>query len=118
MTDDTNPTNATETPADTATATDADTELTELTELARGAEFTATEEEVAEAIEDAAAELGQSADEVRENVAYIMDSTFEDEGVSTSFNESISGTSLEHDEVGTGDPRLEALELYKLRQRI
>ncbi|MFB1065765.1 hypothetical protein [Natrinema sp. H-ect4] len=55
---------------------------------------------------------------MRGNVAYIMDSTFEEEGVSTSFNESISGASLEHDEVGTGDPRLEALELYKLRQRI
>lgn len=116
MTDDTNSTNATDASADAATSTDADP--TELTELARGAEFTAAEEEVAKAIEDAAAELGQSADEVRENVAYIMDSTFEDEGVSTSFNESISGTSLEHDEVGTGDPRLEALELYKLRQRI
>ncbi|WP_436345009.1 hypothetical protein [Natronorubrum sp. FCH18a] len=91
---------------------------TELEELSRGAEFTASEDEVVEAIEDAAEELGQSFEEVRENVAYIMDSTFDDEGVSTSFNESISGASLEHDEVGTGDPRLEALELYKLRQRI
>ena len=74
--------------------------------------------EVTDAIEDAADELGQSFETVRGNVAYIMDSPFEEEGVSTSFNESISGASLEHDEVGTGDPRLEALELYKLRQRI
>ncbi|MFC4438613.1 MULTISPECIES: hypothetical protein [Natrialbaceae] len=94
------------------------TDVTELEELSRGAEFTASEEDVIEAIEEAADELDQSFEEVRENVAYIMDSTFEDEGVSTSFNESISGTSLEHDEVGTGDPRLEALDLYKLRQRI
>lgn len=90
----------------------------ELAELERGAEFTASEEEVVEAIEEAAEELDQDFEEVRENVAYIMDSSFEEEGVSTSFNESISGASLDHDETGTGDPRLEALELYKLRQRI
>lgn len=90
----------------------------ELRELSRGAEFTASEEEVTEAIEEAADELDESFEEVRENVAYIMDSTFDDDGVSTSFNESISGASLEHDEVGTGDPRLEALELYKLRQKV
>ena len=101
--------------ADTTTGASTDTELKE---LSRGAEFTASEDEVVEAIEDAADELGQSFEEVRENVAYIMDSSFEEEGVSTSFNESISGASLDHDEVGTGDPRLEALELYKLRQRI
>lgn len=90
----------------------------DLAEFERGAEFTASEEEVVEAIEEAAEELDQDFEEVRENVAYIMDSSFEEEGVSTSFNESISGTSLDHDETGTGDPRLEALELYKLRQRI
>lgn len=90
----------------------------ELAELERGAEFTASEEEVVEAIEAAADDLGQEFEEVRDNVAYIMDSSFEEEGVSTSFNESISGASLDHDTVGTGDPRLEALELYKLRQRV
>lgn len=90
----------------------------ELRELARGAEFTATDEEVEQAIEETAEELDQSPEEVRENVAYIMDSTFEEEGVSTSFNEMVSGTSLEDDIGSTGDPRLEALEMYKLRQRI
>ncbi|MDF9744371.1 hypothetical protein [Natrinema salsiterrestre] len=90
----------------------------DLNELSRGAAFTASEDEVIEAIADAADELDQPFEEVRENVAYIMDSTFDDDGVSTSFNESVSGASLEHDEVGTGDPRLEALELYKLRQRL
>lgn len=90
----------------------------ELRELARGAEFTATDEEVEKAIEETAEELGEPTEEVRENVAYIMDSTFEEEGVSTSFNEMVSGTSLEDDVSSTGDPRLEALEMYKLRQRI
>ncbi|SER09053.1 hypothetical protein [Natrinema salaciae] len=94
------------------------TDDVDLAELSRGAAFTASDEDVREAIEDAAAELDRSVAEVRENVAYIMDSTFDDDGVSTSFNESVSGASLEHDEVGTGDPRLEALELYKLRQRL
>lgn len=90
----------------------------ELRELARGAEFTATDEEVEQAIETAAEELDKTPEEVRENVAYIMDSTFEEEGVSTSFNEMVSGTSLEDDITSTGDPRLEALEMYKLRQKI
>lgn len=84
-------------------------------ELDRGAEFTASDEEVEEAIVDAAEELDESVETVRENVEYIMD---QGEGISTSFNESVSGASLDHDEVGTGDPRLEALEIYKLRKKI
>ncbi|WP_330630619.1 hypothetical protein [Halocatena halophila] len=90
----------------------------ELRELARGASFTATDEEVKAAIEETADELGQSPEEVHENVAYIMDSTFEEGGVSTSFNEMVSGSSLEDDHSSTGDPRLEALEMYKLRQKL
>ena len=90
----------------------------ELRELARGASFTASDEEVDEAIAEAADELGESEAEVRENVAYIMDSTFEEEGVSTSFNEMVSGAGLDDDAESTGDPRLEALELYEMRQRL
>jgi hypothetical protein len=90
----------------------------ELRELARGASFTASDEEVEEAIAEAAEELDESEEEVRDNVAYIMDSSFEEEGVSTSFNEMVSGASLEDDISSTGDPRLEALEMYKLRQRV
>lgn len=90
----------------------------DLRELSRGASFTASEEEVEAAIEEAADELGQSFEEVRENVAYIVDSTFEEEGVSTSFNEMVSGAGLEDDAESTGDPRLEALKMYKLRQRL
>lgn len=90
----------------------------ELRELDRGATFTASEEAVDAAIAEAAEELGQSEATVRENVAYIMDSTFEAEGVSTSFNEMVSGAALDDDVGSTGDPRLEALELYTLRQRL
>lgn len=90
----------------------------ELRELARGASFTADDEAVDRAIAEAAAELDESEAAVRENVAYIMDSTFEEEGVSTSFNEMVSGAALEDDVHSTGDPRLEALEMYKLRQRL
>jgi hypothetical protein len=90
----------------------------ELRELARGASFTASDEEVEEAIAEAAEELDESEEDVRDNVAYIMDSSFEEEGVSTSFNEMVSGASLEDDIGSTGDPRLEALEMYKLRQRV
>jgi hypothetical protein len=90
----------------------------ELRELARGASFTASDEEVDEAIAEAAEELDESEEEIRDNVAYIMDSSFEEEGVSTSFNEMVSGASLEEDTHSTGDPRLEALEMYKLRQRV
>jgi predicted transcriptional regulator len=84
-------------------------------ELDRGAEFTATEEEVDEAIAEVAEEVGESEEKVRENVEYILD---QGDGVSTSFNESVGGSSLDHDEVGSGDPRLEALEIYRLRKRI
>ncbi|WP_256684814.1 hypothetical protein [Halococcus qingdaonensis] len=90
----------------------------ELHELARGASFTASDEEVDEAIAEAAAELDESEAEIRDNVAYIMDSSFEEKGVSTSFNEMVSGASLDEDDRSTGDPRLEALEMYKLRQRV
>ena len=90
----------------------------ELRELARGASFTASDEEVEEAIAEAAEELDESEEEIRDNVAYIMDSSFEEEGVSTSFNEMVSGASLDDDSSSTGDPRLEALEMYKLRQRV
>ncbi|MFP4175473.1 MAG: hypothetical protein ACLFSW_06840 [Halobacteriales archaeon] len=82
----------------------------------RGAEFTASDEEVEERIEEVAEEVGQSVETVRENVEHMLDAS--GDNVSTSFNESLSGESLDHDEVGEGDPRLEALELYRLRQRI
>lgn len=90
----------------------------ELRELARGASFTASDEEVEAAIAETADELGEPEEEVRENVAYIMDSTFEEEGVSTSFNEMVSGAGLDDDAESTGDPRLEALQLYEMRQRL
>ena len=90
----------------------------ELAELSRGASFTAPDEEVEAAIAEAADELDQSFEQVRDNVAYIIDSTFEDEGVSTSFNEMVSGAGLDDDTESTGDPRLEALKMYKLRQRL
>lgn len=90
----------------------------ELRELARGASFTASDEEVDAAIAETAETLGRSEEEVRENVAYIMDSTFEEEGVSTSFNEMVSGAGLDDDTESTGDPRLEALQLYEMRQML
>lgn len=90
----------------------------ELREFARGASFTASDEEVDDAIAEAADELDESEETVRNNVAYIMDSTFEEEGVSTSFNEMVSGAALDDDVGSTGDPRLEALELYTLRQKL
>lgn len=90
----------------------------DLAELERGAEFTASEEEVVEAMEEVAEEFDKEFEEVRDNVAYIMDSSFDDDGPSTSFNESVSGAALDVDETGTGDPRLEALEIYRLRQRV
>jgi ElaB/YqjD/DUF883 family membrane-anchored ribosome-binding protein len=82
----------------------------------RGAEFTASEDEVEERIQEVADEVGKKKEEVRENVEHMLDAS--GDNVSTSFNESVSGESLDHDEVGEGDPRLEALELYRLRQKI
>lgn len=86
----------------------------------KGAEFTVSEEEVQNRIEDVAQEVGQSVEKVRKNVESMLNASDDavDGGVSTSFNESVSGESLNHDEVGEGDPRLEAIELYRLRERI
>ena len=39
-------------------------------------------------------------------------------GVGTSFNEMVSGAGLDDDTESTGDPRLEALELYEMRQKL
>ncbi|MFP4632991.1 MAG: hypothetical protein ACOCT0_05085 [Halobacteriota archaeon] len=84
-------------------------------EREKGAEFTASEEEVEDALEDAAEELGQPVEKVRENVESMMGG---DDDPATGFNESVTGASFAYDEVGEDDPRLEAIELYKLRQRI
>jgi hypothetical protein len=82
----------------------------------RGAEFTASDDEVEERVREVAEDVGQDPETVRENVEHMLDAS--GDNVSTSFNESVSGESFDHDEVGEGDPRLEALELYRLRQSI
>ena len=84
----------------------------------RGASFTASDEEVEAAIAEVAERLGESEEEVRENVAYIIDSTFEEEGVSMSFNEMVSGAGLDDDTESTDDPRPEALAIYELGQKL
>lgn len=87
--------------------------MTDLTELDGGAAFTATEEEIEAALAAAADELGQDPDEIAEEVAYILDA-----GTGMSTNEGVGGVAMGANEDAADDPRLEALEVYKLNEEI
>lgn len=87
--------------------------VTKLTEIEGGAEFTASDEEIREALEEASEELGMSVEELSREVAYILDS-----GTGVSNNEGVGGVALSDNPSAQKDPRLEALELYKLRKEI
>jgi CO/xanthine dehydrogenase Mo-binding subunit len=86
--------------------------MTKLTDI-EGADFTADDEAVEAAVEDAAAELGMDPEEVSEEVAYILDS-----GSGRVNNEGVAGTAAAVNEDTADDPRLEALEVFKLRQEL
>ncbi|MDY7082249.1 MAG: hypothetical protein SXQ77_07575 [Halobacteria archaeon] len=86
--------------------------MTKLTEI-EGTDFTASDEEIQEALEEAAEDLGKSVEEISEEVAYILDS-----GTGTANNEGVAGTGASANPDAEKDPRLEALEVYKLRQEI
>ncbi|MFB6082912.1 MAG: hypothetical protein ABEJ94_01540 [Halorientalis sp.] len=86
--------------------------MTELTEI-DGAEFTASDEEIEQAIEAAAEDLGMSPERVAEEVAYILDS-----GTGRANNEGVAGAAASDNADTNDDPRLEALEMFKLRQEL
>jgi hypothetical protein len=86
--------------------------MTKLTDI-EGAEFTADDEEVQAAVEDAAAELGMDPETVSEEVAYILDS-----GSGRVNNEGVAGAAAAVNQDTADDPRLEALEVFKLRQEL
>lgn len=87
--------------------------MRELTEIEGGAEYTASDDEIEQALEEASEELGESVEKISEEVAYILDS-----GTGVSNNEGVGGVALQDNPDAQKDPRLEALELYKLRQEI
>jgi hypothetical protein len=86
--------------------------MTKLTDI-EGAEFTADDEEVQAAVEDAATELGMDPETVSEEVAYILDS-----GSGRVNNEGVAGAAAAVNQDTADDPRLEALEVFKLRQEL
>jgi hypothetical protein len=86
--------------------------MTKLTDI-EGADFTADDEAVEAAVEDAAAELGMDPETVSEEVAYILDS-----GSGRVNNEGVAGAAAAVNEDTADDPRLEALEVFKLRQEL
>ncbi|WP_424019708.1 hypothetical protein ACOZ4N_09625 [Halorientalis pallida] len=86
--------------------------MTELKDI-EGAEFTASDDEIDEAIEEAADDLGMAPEKVEEEVAYILDS-----GTGRANNEGVAGAAASDNEDTNNDPRLEALEMYKLRQEL
>ena len=86
--------------------------MTKLQDI-EGADFTAPDEEIETAVEDAAEELGMSTERIHEEVAYILDS-----GSGRVNNEGVAGAAVTSNADTHDDPRLEALELFKLRQEL
>jgi hypothetical protein len=86
--------------------------MTKLTEI-EGADFTATDEEVEQAVEDAAADLGMEPEKIHEEVAYILDS-----GSGRVNNEGVAGAAAGDNADTADDPRLEALEVFRFRQEL
>ncbi|WP_299263008.1 hypothetical protein [Halorientalis sp.] len=86
--------------------------MTELTDI-EGAEFTADDERIQEAVDEAADDLGMTPEKVEEEVAYILDS-----GTGRANNEGVAGAAAADNEDTDNDPRLEALEMFKLRQEL
>jgi hypothetical protein len=88
--------------------------VTELSDIeGAGLELTASDEEIRAAVEEAADELGMDADRVSEEVAYILDS-----GSGRVNNEGVAGSAAASNAETHDDPRLEALEVFKLRQQL
>lgn len=86
--------------------------MTRLTEL-DGDNFTASDEEIEQAVEDTADELGMDPEAVHEEVSYILDS-----GSGRVNNEGVGGAAVGSNTDTEDDPRLEALEVFKFRQEI
>jgi hypothetical protein len=87
--------------------------MTDLTDIGGGGEFTASDAEIEQALEDASEELGEAVETIEEAVAYILDS-----GTGSATNEGVGGTSVGANATASSDPRLEALEIYKLNSRL
>lgn len=86
--------------------------MTKLQDI-EGADFTAPDEEIEAAVEEAAEELNMDVEHVHEEVAYILDS-----GSGRVNNEGVAGSAAAANSATNDDPRLEALEVFKLRQEI
>lgn len=86
--------------------------MTKLQEI-EGTEFTASDEEIEQAVQEAAADLGMAPEKIHEEVAYILDS-----GSGRVNNEGVAGAALTANADTHDDPRLEALEIFKFRQEI
>lgn len=82
-------------------------------EVEGGGEFTASDEEVRQALEEAAEEVGETVERVEEGVEHMLSS-----GTGAATNEGVAGASVSENEDSESDPRLEAIELYKLRRQI
>jgi hypothetical protein len=87
--------------------------LAALTDIDHGGELTASDDEVREAVEQAAEDLGESVADVAEAVAHILTS-----GTGASTNEGVGGAAVGDNSDAASDPRLEALELYRLRREL
>lgn len=76
-------------------------------------DFPAEDAEIEAALESAADDLNMDPDQLEEEVAHILDT-----GTGKVTNEAIGGPTHVDNPDAESDPRLEALELYKLRNEL
>jgi len=87
-------------------------------EQAHGLEYTASDEELREAMEEAAEETGLDLEEVHANILNVLGLDEEDEMTPSSLPEGLAGPAAADNPEAEDDPRLEALNLYLVRQQI
>lgn len=84
--------------------------MSKLTEFDGGEEFTASDEEIEAALERTADELNVDVETVEEGAAHMLDS-----GTGVVTNEAVGGPASVSNPDAADDPRLEAIELFRMQ---
>jgi len=87
-------------------------------ERAHGLEYSASDEEILEAMEEAAEETGLDLEEVHAKILNVLGLDEEEEMQGSSLPEGLAGPAAADNPEAASDPRLEALDLYLVRQQI
>jgi hypothetical protein len=97
--------------------TDVEFEWPDITADAHGLDYTATDQEVLEAMEEAAEETGQDLETIHSKILDVLGLNESKEFQASSLPEAIASPTAGANP-DAEDPRLEALDLYLIRQQI